>query len=257
MKWKMASIAAVIMVVLAGGLYWYYDYSTGNHVTVQSVLPADGANESNEGQASSDEVTEQEEPAASGEGESPGEEDAVAVGGDPADALEGSWSLTPESKVYLSVTTSRETVNIEASSVTGQWNINLSDPSQMQAQAEVDITQLDSGNSQRDGHILGGDYLNAKAYPTALFTLTSVDNLPEAWTEGETVTIDLNGTLTVKDIPKEVTFTSEAQYSEGKLFLEGSTIVTFADFGMQNPHNVVMETQNDMTVELRLILERA
>ncbi|MNW12560.1 hypothetical protein D3C71_2102850 [compost metagenome] len=58
-------------------------------------------------------------------------------------------------------------------------------------------------------------------------------------------------------MPKEVMFTGQAVLDQGILKLEASTIVTFADFGMTNPHTIMMETENDITVELRLMFKPA
>jgi hypothetical protein len=46
-------------------------------------------------------------------------------------------------------------------------------------------------------------------------------------------------------------------YRNGQLLLSGTTKVTFADFGMTNPHTVVLETENELGVRLELILNKA
>ncbi|MNJ74115.1 hypothetical protein D3C77_710020 [compost metagenome] len=56
---------------------------------------------------------------------------------------------------------------------------------------------------------------------------------------------------------KEVIFTGQAVLDQGTLKLEASTIVTFTDFGMTNPHTIIMDTENDITVELRLLFKPA
>ncbi|MNC71112.1 YceI-like domain protein [compost metagenome] len=66
----------------------------------------------------------------------------------------------------------------------------------------------------------------------------------------------MTGTLTVKGIEKEVTFDSQAVYSGGQLMLSGTTTVTFADFGMKNPHSIVLDTENDLEVRLELVLSK-
>lgn len=223
MNKKMVAFAAGVLVVLGGG-YAAYDYFAGNHVTIQEAIPAAA-------------------PAQSGT--------SVA-----ASQLDGVWSIRPDSKVYVSVTTSKETVNFEGSSVQGSWTVNTSDFSQMKAEAKLQIDSLQSGNAQRDNHVQGEKFLNAAQYPEAVFTLQDFANFPQEWKEGERVSFDMNGTLTVKGISKDVTFKSEAMYNQGVISMEGSAVVTFDDFGMQNPHTVLLDSQNDVTVQLRLQLER-
>jgi polyisoprenoid-binding protein YceI len=224
MKLKMAALSAGVLIVL-GGAYTAYDYYAGNHVTIQEVIPA-----STSGQASGKQVA--------------------------ANVIDGEWTLKPDSKVYFSVTTSKETVNFEGSSVKGKWLINNTDASKMNAEAVVDINSLQSGNPQRDGHVKGADYLNAAKFPEAKFQVKTFKDLPKEWKEGEQVTFSMSGTLTVKDISKEVLFESKAVYSQGIISMEGNTVVTFNDFGMKNPHTVMLDTQNNVAVQLRLNLEK-
>lgn len=225
MKLKLAAVVAGAIIVL-GGAYYAYDYYAGNHVTIQEAVPASAA--ASQGGAA-----------------------AAAV---DAGKLNGDWTIQQNSKVYFSVTTSKETVNFENGTVKGNWVINTADPSKMSAEAAVGIDALQSGNSQRDGHIKGADYLNAQSFPEAKFTLKSIDNFPKEWKEGEKVSFNMTGTLTVKDKSKDVTFKTDAVYNQGVINLGGSTVVTFADFGMKNPHTVVLDTQNDVKITLSLIM---
>lgn len=225
MKIKKMVISLGALVVLAGGGYFAYDYYAGNHVTIQEVIPADV------------------------------QVQAGTAAVDPSE-LNGEWTIQPDSKVYFSVTTSKETVNFEGAAVNGSWTIDTGNLTKMSAQGVVDINALQSGNSQRDGHVKGEVYLDAAANPEATFTVNSFENFPQEWKEGAAAAFTMNGTLTVKGISKEVTFDAEALYSEGTFKMEGSTVVTFKDFGMENPHTVMLDTQNDVTVQLQLNLNK-
>ncbi|MFD1909618.1 YceI family protein [Paenibacillus rhizoplanae] len=88
------------------------------------------------------------------------------------------------------------------------------------------------------------------------FAVKSFSELPKEWTEGTAVPVKLQGTLTVKGIEKEVTFDAQALYSGGQLKLSGTTMVTFEDFGMSNPHSIVLDTENDLEVRLELTLSK-
>jgi polyisoprenoid-binding protein YceI len=226
MRRKLAALSAGVLVILGGGAYLAYDYYAGNHVAIQEVIPADAPVE-------------------------------AAAGPVDAEQLNGDWSLASDSKVYFSVTTSKETVNFEGSSVKGNWQLDTSDPAKVSAEAVLDVNTLQSGNSQRDGHVKGTRFLDAEQFPEAKFTVKTFDNLPAEWKEGEQVAFKMTGTLTVKGISKDVTFDSKAVYNQGAISMEGSSVVTFNDFGMENPHTVLLDTENNITVELRLILEKA
>ncbi|WP_426450256.1 YceI family protein [Paenibacillus sp. S-38] len=226
MKQKMIALSAGVIVVLIGA-YAAYDYFAGNHVTVQEVIPASAS-----AQASGGAVVE-------------------------AGKLNGQWNIQPESKVYFSVTTSKETVNFESGEVQGQWTLDVADPSKNAASASLEIAKVQSGNATRDSHVAGEKFLNAAAFPKAEFKAKSFEGLPKEWKDGEKVSFTLPGTLTVKGVSKDVTFKTDALYSGGTIKLEGSTVVTFDDFGLKNPHAVVVDTENNITLQLRLVLAQS
>ncbi|MDD9266101.1 YceI family protein [Paenibacillus sp. GCM10023248] len=226
MKMKLAAWTVGAFVVL-GGAYYAYDYYAGNHVTIQEAIPAGAA-------------------AAT----------TSAASAPVGEALNGNWNIRPDSKVYFTVKTSKEQVNFEGSSVAGKWALNSADPAKMAADAVVGIAALQSGNSQRDGHIKGAEYLNAQTFPEAKFKLKTVNNFPKEWKEGEKVSFDMTGTLTIKDISKDVTFKTDAAYNQGIINMGGTAVVTFDDFGMKNPHAVVLDTENNVTITLSLAMEQ-
>lgn len=223
-----AVLTAVLIVIGAGAGYAAYDYFAGNHVEIEDVISS---------------------PTPTGSGE----EAAVAGAAD----VDGTWSIQSASQVYFSVTTSKETVNFSVNEVAGSWQIDTADPAKSTAEGTVELSALNSGNTQRDNHIKADDYLQVGQHPQATFTVNSFEGLPAEWKDGEAFDFKMTGTLTVKGIDKEVTFDSKAQYAQDQINLEGSTVVTFDDFGMKNPHNVVLDTENDVTVQLRLILAKS
>ncbi|MCA0755449.1 YceI family protein [Paenibacillus sp. N4] len=237
-----AGLAAGILV-LGGGLYWAVGELTGNRVEIESVI-AEGPAENN--------VTELAgQTSAGGEGSA-----EAASAAEPAD-VDGTWTIQPDSKAYFSVTTSRESVNYEMDQVSGTWTINSGDPSLTKADGTVELSSMDSGNAQRDIHISEAEFMDVAQFPTAHFTATSFEGMPAEWTDGQVYEVNIRGNLTVKGITKEVAFTGKATVEQGQLKLEAGTIVTFEDFGMKNPHNVVVQTENELTVELRLILSKS
>ncbi|SEU01998.1 YceI family protein [Paenibacillus sp. NFR01] len=229
--------AAVVVAAGAVAAFILLNNSLGNNVEIESVIPEQSANNSSTGAA----------------GINTANAAAAPVTGDQ---LNGSWSITDASKVYWSVTTSKETVNFVDPSVDGSWEVNLEDAAAMNGEGTIDMTTLDSGNGQRDEHVKSGDFLDVAQFPQAEFMATSFSALPAEWTEGTAVPVEMKGTLTVKGIEKEVTFQSQAVYSAGQLMLSGTTVVTFADFGMTNPHSIVLDTENDLEVRLELVLDR-
>lgn len=247
---KIITAAAAILIVISGAIYYVYDGLTGNHVEIESVIAQSPAGDSSteiSGSAGEGTATE----TAAGAGNESG-----GAGAGEAAGVDGTWTIGSDSKVYFSVTTSRDTVNYELDKVTGSWTINSADPAQTKAEGTVDVTSMDSGNSQRDQHISEAEYLDTVQFPNATFNVTSFEGLPSEWKSGEAYDVSITGELTVKGITKEVVFTGQTVYDQGSLKLEASTVVTFGDFGMKNPHTVIMDTENNLTVELRLALSK-
>ncbi|MDQ0059185.1 YceI family protein [Paenibacillus harenae] len=233
------SVIAAVIVIGAGGYALMNNY-LGNNVEIESVMAPSEENNANPS-----------EETGSGEGVTAGA--AVSV-----DELNGEWNIASGSKVYWSVTTSKETVNFVNEAVSGSWTVDLNDASKMTGEGVLDMTSLDSGNDQRDGHVKDREDLLAVAqYPEATFTATAITPQATEFTEATAVPLTIEGTLTVKGVEKEVTFDSNAMYKDGQLLLSGTTQVTFGDFGMTSPHTVVLETENDLSVQLELVLDQA
>lgn len=237
MKKRTVAITAAI-VIIAGAItaFILVNNSLGNKVEIESVIPEQAKNSGaqKEGTANA----------------------AAAAAAVTPEQLNGTWNITEPSKVYLSVTTSKETVNFVDPSVKGTWKVNLEDASAMTGEGSVDMSALDSGTAQRDEHVKGADFLSVTEFPQSTFAVKSFSELPKEWTEGTAVPVKLQGTLTVKGIEKEVTFDAQALYSGGQLKLSGTTMVTFEDFGMSNPHSIVLDTENDLEVRLELTLSK-
>ncbi|MCG7375468.1 YceI family protein [Paenibacillus sp. ACRSA] len=231
--WIITGVAAV--AIIGGGGYYLTNSYLGNNVEIEQVLPASTA-------ASTTTV------------DSTGTVVANDVVG--AEQLNGDWNISEGSKVYFSVTTSQETVNFVDEQVSGKWTINVDDASQMKAEGQIEMDGIDSGNGQRDGHVKQADFFDIATYPQATFTATSFEGLPAEWPVGQTVDVKMNGTLTVKGVEKEVTFDAKAAYDNDQVLLSATSMVTFEDFGMENPHSVVLSTENDIKLQLELKLTK-
>lgn len=190
---RIALIAAGVIIVGVVTGYTLLDKSLGNNVEIESVIPNQAT--------------------AAGAGETTNNTGASAGVAVTAEQLNGDWTLAETSKVYWSVTTSKETVNFVDNKVQGTWKVNIEDSTSMAGEGTVDMSALDSGNSQRDEHVKGEDFLSVTEFPQSTFVVKAFSELPAEWTEGATVPVEMQGTLTVKGVEKDVTFQSQAAYS--------------------------------------------
>ncbi|CAN5122480.1 YceI family protein [soil metagenome] len=96
--------------------------------------------------------------------------------------------------------------------------------------AEIDVTSVNTGNEQRDAHLLAGDFFDAEKYPTATFTATGVESSGDDYV--------LNGDFTVKGVTKPITLALEFNgvnpgMGHGEVAgFEASVVLNRKDFGI-------------------------
>ena len=96
--------------------------------------------------------------------------------------------------------------------------------------AEIDVTSLNTGNPQRDGHVKSADFFDVEHHPVATFASTSVRPNGEAYL--------LDGNLTIKGITKPVSLHLEFNgVSPGQGYgevsgYEASVVLSRKDFGI-------------------------
>ena len=74
--------------------------------------------------------------------------------------------------------------------------LNPADPAKSSVQATIDVSSVDTGNSQRDTDLKSDKFFNTAANPTATFVSTSVAKSGNGFT--------VNGNLTLHGVPKPV-----------------------------------------------------
>jgi polyisoprenoid-binding protein YceI len=123
--------------------------------------------------------------------------------------------------------------------VSGIIRLDEANPAASSVEAIIDLTSVDTGNPQRDGHLRTDDFLNAEQYPTATFRSTRVELSDET-------TAKVYGELTIRDVTKDVVldveFEGQGQDTFGKQ-LAGFTVQTAInrlDFGIK--WNQALET---------------
>lgn len=124
------------------------------------------------------------------------------------------------------------------------------------ADITVDMTTIVSNDSRRENAIRGA--VGASANPTATFVLTDPVALPDGLADGETVTVDAVGDLTVNGVTNPTTFTINALVrDDGFGVITGSTNIVFADFDVSAPSApIVVSVDDNGIVEFQLIVAK-
>lgn len=112
------------------------------------------------------------------------------------------------------------------------------DPLQSNVTATVDLTSIDTGNSDRDNHIRSADFFDVDTNKIMSFRSTSI--------KADGADHTLNGELTLKNVTKSVSFQLEIggfgpdPFGGTRCGFTATTTINRSDFGVN--FNAVMET---------------
>ncbi|MFT3716020.1 MAG: YceI family protein [Gordonia sp. (in: high G+C Gram-positive bacteria)] len=142
----------------------------------------------------------------------------------------GTWTIDPaHSTVGFSVR------HLMVSKVRGTFQtfsgaITVAEDGTPSVEATIDVTSIDTGNEQRDGHIKSADFFDAEKYPEAVYKSTSVE------ADGDDFVV--HGDFTLKGVTKPVDLTFEFKgvnpgMGHGPVAgFEATTVINRKDFGI-------------------------
>lgn len=115
---------------------------------------------------------------------------------------------------------------------------------------ELDLHSMTSDEERRD------NYVRSRMFPddrTATFTVSDLSDLPDPLPEGEEITREVQGELTIKGVTTPITFEVQARKDPGKLFVLGRTTFTWDDLELPPP-NIPgrIEVKDEVQVEVLL-----
>jgi polyisoprenoid-binding protein YceI len=105
------------------------------------------------------------------------------------------------------------------------------DPLQSAAQADIQAGSIDTGQPDRDGHLVSADFLNVEKFPELTFRSTRI-------TGHQRNVFTVLGELTIKDVTREVELTLEIEgvgnspYGKQVMGFTLTTEISREDYGM-------------------------
>ena len=120
----------------------------------------------------------------------------------------------------------------------GTATIDTETPANSKVDLTIDVTSVDTGNGDRNGHLKSGDFFDTETYPSIRYVSTDVKRDGDDWT--------ITGDLTIKDVTKSVTIPFEQTgsavdpFGNTRVGFEGETTVNRKDFGLT--WNAALET---------------
>lgn len=137
--------------------------------------------------------------------------------------------------------------------VSGEIQLNLDGAEPVEsAQFSVNMTGLKTDQDRRDNW-LEDNAIETSKFPEATFTATSVTGLPESINEGEEISFQLVGDLTVRDVTNTVTFEVTAVLQGDTLTGTAVLPLKISDFGIAPPDFAnTLKVADDFRIEVVL-----
>jgi polyisoprenoid-binding protein YceI len=251
-KIVLASVVGVIVLAVGGFLVWFYAIKSDapskfDEASLDSVLaattPAAPGDPVTTTASSADPTT--------SAGPTPG-------GGATSSSVAGTWSVAADSTVGYRVEETLAGLDAAAAgrtnAVTGTMTIEGTTVTA--TDLTVDMTTFESDDSRRDGQF-NGRIMEVSKFPTATFELTAPIDLGSVPADGTSIQVKATGDLTMHGVTKSVTFDLTAKESNERIGVVGSTVITFADYDIDNPSNGFAQTGDDGTLELQLVFDKS
>ena len=130
------------------------------------------------------------------------------------------------------------TVRGEFRDFSGSAHVDTEDPARSSVKLTIDANSIDTGNPQRNGHLLSGDFFETEAFPEITFSSTDVSRDGQEWS--------ITGDLTIKGISKPVTVVFEETgsakdpFGNDRIGFEGVATLNRKDWGLS--WNAALET---------------
>lgn len=260
-RWLMIGGAAVVIIAIAGGLFWFLGRDVPEEASLEGALEA-VADDTAPPSTNPPDTTAAPDSTAAPEDDATTTTTTSDVG---ATGVDGTWTVDTSIgefsfeeatssfvgfriKEVLGTIGETEAVG-RTPEVTGMLEIEGSTITDVQVEANMDA--IITNDSRRDSRAKGA--LNTGQFPTATFVLTEPIDLGAVPVDGEPITATAVGDLTVSGVTQPVEFDIEAQLEGDLIVVVGSTNVTFSDFGVEVPSApIVVSVEDNGIVEVQL-----
>lgn len=132
----------------------------------------------------------------------------------------------------------------------GTATIDTANPAASSVSLSIDVSSVDTGSPDRDGHLRSPDFFDAETWPSITFNSTGVSRDGDEWT--------VAGDLTIRDVTKPVSIVFEETgtaidpFGNFRAGFEGSLTVKRKDWGLT--WNAALET-GGVLVSDKIVLE--
>ncbi len=120
----------------------------------------------------------------------------------------------------------------------------------------VDLSTLQSDEDRRDNYVRNRT-LGTGQSPHTDFVPTTISGLQWPLPSTGEASFSITGDMTIKDVTKEVTWETTAQFSDDRITGTATTNFTFDEFDLNVPSvAVVLSVENNIRLEIDLVLQK-
>ena len=185
-----------------------------------------------------------------------GEAGSSTTSGEAA-GIEGRWVVADGSTVGYRI---QETLFGQGSEAVGRsegvtGEITIEGSTVTAGSFEVDMATFESSESQRDRQF-ENRIMEVAEFPTAPFELTEPIELGAVPSNGEEVTTTATGDLTLHGVTRPVVIDLVSRLDGSTFAVDGSTTITFTDYGIDDPSGGPASVGEDGELEVLLVFGR-
>jgi polyisoprenoid-binding protein YceI len=176
----------------------------------------------------------------------------------PSGGVSGTWQPTTDSQVGYRV---NEVLFGQNNAAVGRTNkvtgsMAIDGTTVKSVDLSVDMASVTSDQSRRDGQFRGR-IMDVTSFPTATFKLTKPIQLSSVPTDSSVVTTKATGDLTLHGTTKSVTVDLRSKRDGAKIDINGTIPITFADWGIPNPSNGPVTTEDHGELEMLVVFTKS
>ena len=138
--------------------------------------------------------------------------------------------------------------------ISGEILVNFTEPSLSSVgEITIDIKSFKSDKSRRDNAIRDR-WLESNKFPMAVFTPNELRGLPEKYSLGDTVDIEIDGNLLVRDTIKPASFLVTLTINNDQIVGQASTQLKMTDFGFDPPDiSGILKAENEVDITFEFL----
>jgi polyisoprenoid-binding protein YceI len=161
-------------------------------------------------------------------------------------------------ETLLAENSGRVTVTGSTSQISGQVQLNRTDPTQsVFGTMFVRVLSMRSDSPERDQSLLD-QWPDMRQYPFATFQATEVRHFPEAFELGQPIHFELVGTLNLKSVARQVIWDTTATLLGNQITGTAVTTLSLSDYDIPVPSVPgVRQGSNQVTVTVNFTLQEA